>query len=64
MEEEGHFAQSQLMWGFHMDFKEKTTQLPHPKCVKSSYLLAEPALQTGARCVPMKLVHELHGTMN
>ena len=64
MEEEGEFRESQLTWGFHMDFNLQSTQLPHPKCVKSSYLLAVPELQPGVRQVPMKLVHELHGTIN
>ena len=44
-----------------MDVEGLRVQLPEPKAVKASYLLAVPQLQHGVREVPLKLAQELRG---
>jgi len=60
--EEGTPESMQLLWGLEMDVNALWVGLPAPKCVKASYLLATPQLQSGRRDVPLKLCQELRGS--
>ena len=63
-EEQGQLEEENLLWGFHMHLNNMTIRLPEPKCVKATYMLAQPELQPGIRKVRSKAAHEVRGFFN
>ena len=45
--EEGQFEKRKLTWGYQLDTRALTAELPVVKLVKAAYILADPRLDPG-----------------